>query len=136
MENKKVAPEELTAYFGSKLDMYNVLSVDRKHHNNQHIYSRVLSALIFSLSHRVPQRRMEQEEKGEVAIVYFPKSNFYFRFCNTKMSSLFVCQNIQNWRWVRFGRWLKISTKSQYTFQVSKRGLFPIESICGMCCLA
>ena len=30
MENTEIAPEEITAYFGSKLDMYRVFTIDRK----------------------------------------------------------------------------------------------------------
>ena len=48
MENRKAVPEELTAYFESKVDMYNVLPEGRMLYNNQHNYSRVLSALYFA----------------------------------------------------------------------------------------
>ena len=96
--------------------MYNALSVDSKHNNIQRNYSRVLSAPIFSLYDRVLQRRMTHEEKSEVVNAYFSKNNFYFKFSNVKMLNLLVCQSNQNLMWVRFGRWLIISTKPQYTF--------------------
>ena len=86
MENKKVAPEELTAYFGSKLDMYNVLSVDRKHHNNQQIYSRVLSAPYLACYTKFLRDVWSKKKKMKSLLFIFPKVTF------TSGSAIQICQ--------------------------------------------
>ena len=69
MENTEIAPEEIAAYFGSKLDMYRVFTIDRKRIPICIIHSWVLLARLFSLHNRFSEGFVEEKEESNPLLV-------------------------------------------------------------------